>query len=261
MNQPEARPATPISWGDASATAAAPTWQGPPARRPAARPDFAVPAELGGGTTQQRPDFELPAQALVNPEPPSTGTPEATPEHSAYVAPEPPAYDPAFDEPAPAPEAPSPDYAQPWVQDGTAHTADEVHQVWAEHQTSPEDLSGQAAPVVAAPPAPVATTPPAPIEIAPAETPRTEPEPASDDDSLTLGRARSNSIVLDDMLVSRHHARISADDQGLIIEDLGSRNGTFVNGRRVQTTRLHEGDRIGIGASTFEVRDGWLVSA
>lgn len=104
-------------------------------------------------------------------------------------------------------------------------------------------MSGQPEPVVAAPPAPA------------------EPEPSNDDDSLSLGRARSNSIVLDDMLVSRHHARISADDQGLIIEDLGSRNGTFVNGRRVQTTRLHEGDRIGIGASTFEVRDGWLVSA
>ena len=37
-------------------------------------------------------------------------------------------------------------------------------------------------------------------------------------------------------------------------------NGTFVNGRRVEQTLLHEGDRIGIGASTFEVRDGWLVS-
>lgn len=187
MNQPEARPATPISWGDDSASGAAPAWQGPPARRAAG--------------------------------------------------------DPALDEPAPAPEAPSPDYAQPWVQDGTAHTADEVHQAWTEHQTSPEELSGQPEPVVAAPPAPA------------------EPEPSNDDDSLGLGRARSNSIVLDDMLVSRHHARISADDQGLIIEDLGSRNGTFVNGRRVQTTRLHEGDRIGIGASTFEVRDGWLVSA
>lgn len=80
------------------------------------------------------------------------------------------------------------------------------------------------------------------------------------DDSLTIGRSRSNSIVLDDMLVSRRHVVITADEEGLLLRDLGSRNGTFVNARRVEQTHLHEGDRIGIGASTFEVRDGWLVS-
>lgn len=80
------------------------------------------------------------------------------------------------------------------------------------------------------------------------------------EDSLTIGRSRSNSIVLDDMLVSRRHVVITADEEGLLLRDLGSRNGTFVNGRRVEQTHLHEGDRIGIGASTFEVRDGWLVS-
>lgn len=80
------------------------------------------------------------------------------------------------------------------------------------------------------------------------------------EDALTIGRGRNNSIVLDDMLVSRQHVQISADDYGLLIEDLGSRNGTFVNGRRIDRSHLHEGDRIGIGASTFEVRDGWLVS-
>lgn len=90
------------------------------------------------------------------------------------------------------------------------------------------------------------------------------PEPAAqeepDDDALTIGRSRGNSIVLDDMLVSRQHVRITADDEGLVLEDLGSRNGTYVNGRRVERTHLTEGDRIGIGAATFEVRDGWLVT-
>lgn len=81
-----------------------------------------------------------------------------------------------------------------------------------------------------------------------------------DDDSLTIGRSRDNSIVLDDMLVSRRHVVITADDEGLLLRDVGSRNGTFVNGRRVEQIHLQEGDRIGIGASTFEVRDGWLVS-
>ncbi|TWP35283.1 FHA domain-containing protein [Leekyejoonella antrihumi] len=84
-------------------------------------------------------------------------------------------------------------------------------------------------------------------------------QPAADD-ALTIGRGRGNSILLDDMLVSRQHVRITADDEGLVLEDLGSRNGTFVNGRRVERTHLHEGDHIGVGASTFEVRDGWLVT-
>lgn len=82
------------------------------------------------------------------------------------------------------------------------------------------------------------------------------PEP----EALTIGRGRENSIVLDDMLVSRQHVRITADADGLVLEDLGSRNGTYVNGRRVERTHLSEGDRIGIGAATFEVRDGWLLN-
>ncbi|MEO8851720.1 MAG: FHA domain-containing protein [Allobranchiibius sp.] len=86
------------------------------------------------------------------------------------------------------------------------------------------------------------------------------PEPVDDEEALTIGRGRANSIVLDDMLVSRHHVRITADDEGLVLQDLGSRNGTYVNGERVERIALHEGDRLGIGATTFEVRDGWLVS-
>ena len=81
-----------------------------------------------------------------------------------------------------------------------------------------------------------------------------------DDETVTIGRSRENTIVLDDMLVSRRHVVIMADDEGLLLRDVGSRNGTFVNGRRVEQTHLQEGDRIGIGASTFEVQNGWLLS-
>lgn len=80
------------------------------------------------------------------------------------------------------------------------------------------------------------------------------------DDVLTIGRGRDNTIVLDDMLISRQHVRITADDEGLVLEDLGSRNGTYVNERRVERTHLSEGDRIGLGAATFEIRDGWLIA-
>ncbi|MBO1755684.1 FHA domain-containing protein [Allobranchiibius sp. CTAmp26] len=128
-------------------------------------------------------------------------------------------------------------------------------------------------PVPSPTPAPAREPAPAPVptqeraqepaqEPARAAEPRS-PEPpadADDDEALTIGRGRGNSIVLDDMLVSRHHVRITADDDGLVLQDLGSRNGTYVNGHRVDRTALHEGDRLGIGATTFEVRDGWLVS-
>lgn len=94
----------------------------------------------------------------------------------------------------------------------------------------------------------------------PQEQPTAEPAGDDDEEALTIGRGKANSIVLDDMLVSRHHVRITADDEGLVLQDLGSRNGTYVNGERVDRVSLHEGDRLGIGATTFEVRDGWLVS-
>lgn len=237
MSQSDPSSATPIAWTDEGAAGGQPAWQGPTAfpATPTAPP---VP----------EPTPEPEPAPVPEPAPAPEPTPEPAPEPLPQITPE----------PEPAPVDP-----EPWVQEGTAHTADEVHQAWTEHHTSPEALAGEVAPPPPsqAPAAPVPT--PWQVEPAPAvpePAPAAEPEPAAEEDNLTLGRARSNSIVLDDMLVSRHHARISADDHGLVIEDLGSRNGTFVNGRRVQTTRLHEGDRIGIGASTFEVRDGWLVS-
>lgn len=92
------------------------------------------------------------------------------------------------------------------------------------------------------------------------QTPAAGPAADADEEALTIGRGHGNSIVLDDMLVSRHHVRITAADDGLVLQDLGSRNGTYVNGQRVERTALHEGDRLGVGSTTFEVRDGWLVS-
>ncbi len=48
--------------------------------------------------------------------------------------------------------------------------------------------------------------------------------------SLTVGRAEEADLVLADTGISRSHARLSAGPQGTVIEDLGSSNGTFVNG-------------------------------
>lgn len=70
----------------------------------------------------------------------------------------------------------------------------------------------------------------------------------------TVGRTARADFILDAALVSRLHCRLTADksDQ-LIVEDLGSTNGTLVNGRRVDRQVLKTGDVVTIGRVEFEV--------
>ena len=69
-----------------------------------------------------------------------------------------------------------------------------------------------------------------------------------------LGRSPYCSIVVNDGAVSRQHAAIRVTRDGMQIEDLGSRNGTFVNHRRISGTHvLSPGDRIDIGGHPMEI--------
>lgn len=63
----------------------------------------------------------------------------------------------------------------------------------------------------------------------------------------TVGRHPENDIFLDDITVSRHHCRFMADHDGLSVEDSGSTNGTYVNGARVDRSRLQPGDEVLVG--------------
>ena len=65
-------------------------------------------------------------------------------------------------------------------------------------------------------------------------------------DSVTLGRADDCDITLPDRQVSRYHARIERSEAGYLLRDLGSKNGTHVNGEplRGQPYRLRDGDEI-----------------
>jgi pSer/pThr/pTyr-binding forkhead associated (FHA) protein len=64
----------------------------------------------------------------------------------------------------------------------------------------------------------------------------------------SLGRSRSNAIVLSDSKVSRNHARLDPVRSTYILTDLGSANGTFVNGVRItQPVRLRDGDSLQVG--------------
>ena len=70
----------------------------------------------------------------------------------------------------------------------------------------------------------------------------------------TMGRAPRADFVVDAALVSRVHCRFTLNQTNeLELEDLGSTNGTFVNGRKVRRTQLSDGDKLTIGRVQFVV--------
>ena len=76
------------------------------------------------------------------------------------------------------------------------------------------------------------------------------------DGEATVGRAGGCAILLDaDTFVSQLHARVFRRDGGIFVEDLGSTNGTFLNGRKVTSpVTVRKGDRVQFGRTTMEVR-------
>jgi Protein of unknown function (DUF3662)/FHA domain len=100
---------------------------------------------------------------------------------------------------------------------------------------------------------------------APAPTPAPPPEPKPEPDvislrvggkthavtsaKVTIGRSRDCDLRIADLNASRRHAELRKDGDGYWIVDLGSMNGTLVNGRRVDRERLEDGDRITLGST------------
>ncbi len=75
-------------------------------------------------------------------------------------------------------------------------------------------------------------------------------------DTTIIGRASTTDVKLDDPMVSRHHAKISKSDEGYFIEDLGSRNGVFLNNERIITPQvIPDGGQICIGPHTLIFRN------
>lgn len=77
--------------------------------------------------------------------------------------------------------------------------------------------------------------------------------------SVTLGRSTDNDIVIQDVLASRHHASLRLTPLGAEIRDNNSVNGTFVNGVRVGSAILSEGDLVTIGNVDLVFTGGTLV--
>src|SRR5262245_1659041 len=71
---------------------------------------------------------------------------------------------------------------------------------------------------------------------------------------IIIGRSSDLDMVLVEDMVSRRHAKISSTDNDVYIQDMGSTNGTFVNGEKIAgRALLHEGDRILVGTSIIKV--------
>lgn len=72
----------------------------------------------------------------------------------------------------------------------------------------------------------------------------------------TIGRASGVDFVVDAALVSRVHCRLTLSDTNeLLLEDLGSTNGTFVNGEKVPKAVLSDGDKVTVGRIEFVVNE------
>jgi pSer/pThr/pTyr-binding forkhead associated (FHA) protein len=77
-----------------------------------------------------------------------------------------------------------------------------------------------------------------------------------DKELVTIGRLAACDVVIDDTGASRRHAQIRTIGGTSTLTDLGSTNGTKVNGRDVQSAELADGDRITVGATQIEYRSG-----
>jgi pSer/pThr/pTyr-binding forkhead associated (FHA) protein len=82
------------------------------------------------------------------------------------------------------------------------------------------------------------------------------------DDAIVIGRGADADLTLDDPRASRRHARVRRSGSGALVEDLGSRNGTFVNDDQVESpTVVTAGDELLVGVTVLELRDEAQVRA
>jgi ABC-type multidrug transport system ATPase subunit/pSer/pThr/pTyr-binding forkhead associated (FHA) protein len=111
-------------------------------------------------------------------------------------------------------------------------------------------------------PAPPTRPPPVPPTQAhprPSPRPAPRPTPVRSQGSATIGRAKSNNIVVEDALASRVHAMLQATPAGLEIRDNNSSNGTFVNGTLITSAKLRDGDIVTIGNTDLLATGNTLV--
>lgn len=76
-----------------------------------------------------------------------------------------------------------------------------------------------------------------------------------EEDPIVIGRLPECGVVVEDANVSRRHAEVRRDGPDVIVSDLGSTNGTRVNGAQVRTRRLNDGDEITVGRTSLRFEE------
>jgi hypothetical protein len=80
---------------------------------------------------------------------------------------------------------------------------------------------------------------------------RNRVEPVVSDREFTIGKGKENTLTIVELGVSRRHAKIRPQPNGYMLYDLVSSTGTFLNGKRIEQSVLHDGDKIRIGPETL----------
>jgi pSer/pThr/pTyr-binding forkhead associated (FHA) protein len=73
--------------------------------------------------------------------------------------------------------------------------------------------------------------------------------------NTSVGRTPDNDVVIDNLAVSGHHAKLMVEEGHFLVEDLNSLNGTFLNNQRIRRSALKDGDEILIGKHTLVFKD------
>ena len=81
------------------------------------------------------------------------------------------------------------------------------------------------------------------------------------DEAVTVGRASECALSLQHPSVSRHHCEISRDGDRYFLEDLGSTNRTYLNGKAIRREELHDGDQISVGNNAIKFFTGSSLEA
>ena len=170
---------------------------------------------------------------------------------------------PAETAPPAAPVVPIPPVA-PILDPFAADAADEFAPAAPTSPAAPVPPVVPVAPVVAA--AAVAATTPDPAPGAPPVEPPAAPPAAATwaliwpggevpigGNAVVIGRSKDCDVPLADGNVSRRHAELGRSEEGFVLRDLDSTNGTMVNGRRIRSATIGAGDEITIGMSTLRI--------
>ncbi|MFD3726857.1 FHA domain-containing protein [Streptomyces sp. NPDC058671] len=237
-----------VFWAVSRAVRAEGTGPEDGARPPAVAKPSAVPEPPVAPEPPTVPEPPLAAPEPPASEPPVAPDPSAVPEPPAVpeapvvpvplAVPDPP---PAPSEPEPRPEPP------PRVQPSQAPRPDPA---------PPAPVAPEAVRPPGAPPRPPSVSHPAATGTFRRPT-SVRPLPAH---TIRIGRAPENDVVVSDLVVSRQHAELRAHPDGTYwIHDLGSHNGTFLNGAPVVDARVTPEDIVGIGRCAFCLIGGQLV--